>query len=83
MLIQRRKVKRVGECDRGHTRRRDRETLGPLAPLFVFSPPPGPALCKLGYLGQPGELFVLPEVLTPVLGTSFVPFLRAFPFLVF
>ena len=29
--------------------------------LSVFSPLPGPALCKLG---QPGVLFVLPEVLT-------------------
>ena len=28
---------------------------------FFFSPPPEPALCKLG---QPGGLFVLPEVLT-------------------
>ena len=49
--------------------------------LFLcFSPPPGPALCKLG---QPGVLFVLPEVLTPVLGPSFALFLRAFPFLAF
>ena len=32
-------------------RKRERETPGPLAPLFIcFSfPPPGPALCKLGY----------------------------------
>ena len=45
--------------------------------LYVFSPPPEPALCKLG---QPGVLFVLPEVLTLVLGTSFVLFLWAFPF---
>ena len=48
--------------------------------LYVFSPPPGPSLCKLGW---PGELFVLPEVLTLVLGPSLVLFLRAFPFLVF
>ena len=48
--------------------------------LYVFSPPPGPALCKLGY---PGVLFVLPEVLTLVLELSFVLFSRAFPFLVF
>ena len=47
---------------------------------FMFLPPPGPALRKLG---QPGALFVLPEVLTQVLGPSFVLFLRAFPFLVF
>ena len=48
--------------------------------LFVFFPPPGPALCKLG---QPGVLFVLPEVLIPVLGPAFVLFSQAFPFLVF
>ena len=44
--------------------------------LYVFSLP-GPVLCKLG---QPGVLFVLPEVLTPVLGPSFVLFLPAFSF---
>ena len=48
--------------------------------LYVFSPPLGPALCKLG---QPGVLFVLLEVLTPVLRPSFALFLQAFPFLVF
>ena len=48
--------------------------------LYVFSPPPGPALCKLG---QPGVLFVLPEVLTLVLRSFFVLFSQAFPFLVF
>ena len=48
--------------------------------LYDFSPPPGPALCKLGY---PGVLFVLPEVLTPVLEPSFVLFLWTFPFPVF
>ena len=47
--------------------------------LYVFLSP-RPVLCKLG---QPGMLLVLPEVLTPVLGPSFVLFLRAFPFLVF
>ena len=36
--------------------------------FYMFSPPPGPALCKLG---SPEVLFVLPEVLTPVLGSSF------------
>ena len=51
-----------------------------LAPLFICLPLPGPVLCKLG---QPGVLFVLPEVLTPVPGPSFVLFLWAFPFLVF
>ena len=57
-----------------------KESPGPLAPLFICPPPPGPALCKLG---QPGVLFVLPEVLTPVRRPSFVLFSRAFPFLVF
>ena len=51
-----------------------------LAPLFTCFSLPGPVLCKLG---QPEVLFVLPEVLTPVLGPSFVLFSRAFPFLVF
>ena len=31
---------------------------------YIFPPPPEPALCKLG---QPGGLFVSPEILTPVL----------------
>ena len=67
------------ERESAHTRRR--ETPGPLAPLFyVFSPPLGPALCKSG---QPGVLFVLPEVLTSVLRPSFVQFFQAFPFIVF
>ena len=48
--------------------------------FYVFPPPAGPALCKLG---QPGVLFVLPLVLTLVLGPSFVLFSQAFPFLVF
>ena len=48
--------------------------------LYVFSPPPGPALCKLG---QPGVLFVFPEVLTLVLRPSFVLFRRLFPSLYF
>ena len=48
--------------------------------FYMFFPPPGPAVCKLG---QPGVLFVPPEVLTPVLGPFFLLFLRAFPFLVF
>ena len=45
--------------------------------LYVLSPPSGRALCKLS---QPGGLFVLPEVLTPVLRPSFVLFSQAFPF---
>ena len=48
--------------------------------LFICFSLPGPVLCKLG---QPGVLFVLPEVLTPVLGPFFVLFLRAFLFLIF
>ena len=56
------------------TRREERAPA--LWPLFLYVfPPPGPAPCKLG---QPGVLFVLPEVLTPVLGPSFVLFLWAF-----
>ena len=55
---------------------RERETPSPLAPLFIcFFPPPGPALCKLG---KTGVLLVLPEVLTLVLGPSFVLFSQAF-----
>ena len=48
--------------------------------LYVFSPPPGPALCKLGW---PGVLFVLPEILSPVLRPSSALFLLVFPSLVF
>ena len=40
---------------------------GPLALLFMFLLPPGPALCNLGLVRRA----VLPEVLTPVLGPSF------------
>ena len=66
---------------RGGEREREREReKRALAPLFMFFSVPGPVLCKLG---QPGVWFVLPEVLTPVLGPSFVLFSRAFPFQVF
>ena len=51
-----------------------------LAPLFICFSLPGSVLCKLG---EPGVLFVLPEVLTPILGPSFVLFSQAFPFQVF
>ena len=54
-----------GEEERTHAGKRERESA--LAP-FMFFPPPGPALCKLG---QPGVLFVLPEVLTLVLRPFF------------
>ena len=61
-------------------RERERETPGLwLLVLYCFS---SPWACPM-YLGQPGVLFILPEVLTPVLRSSFVLFLRAFPFLVF
>ena len=62
------------------TRREDRPSSLALAPLFYLFSLPGPVLCKLG---QPGVLFVLPEVLTPILGPSFVLFLQAFPSQVF
>ena len=65
------------------TRRRAPQRAGErelaLAPLFICLSLPGPVLCKLG---QPGVLCLLPEVLTPVLGPSFLSFSRAFPFLV-
>ena len=57
-----------------------RECPSPMAPLYMFFPCPGPDLCKLG---QPGVLFGLPEVLTPVLRPSFVVFSWDFPFLSF
>ena len=59
---------------------RERESELALAPLFICLSLPGPVPRKLG---QPGVLFVLPEVLTLVLGPSFVLFSWAFPFLVF
>ena len=74
--IQRYEKKSAPVC--GGERERERELA--LAPLFICLSLPGPVLCKLG---QPGLLFVLPEVLTPVLGPSFVLFSQAFPFLVF
>ena len=58
---------------------RERERELALAPLFICLSLSRPVLCKLG---QPGVLFVLPEVLTLVLGPSFVSFSQAFPFLV-
>ena len=61
-----------------HVGERERELA--LAPLFICFSVPGLVLCKSG---QPGVLFVLLEVLTVVLGPSFVLFLQAFSFLVF
>ena len=63
----------------GGERERERDQALWLLFLHVFSSP-GPGLC---ILGQPEVLLVLPEVLTLVLGPSFVLFLQAFPFLVF
>ena len=71
--VKRRAPQRAGE------REWERERELALAPLFMCLSLSGPVLCKLG---QPG-VFILSEVLTPVLGPSFVLFLRAFPFLVF
>ena len=67
--------RRVPQC----TGERERERASFGSSFYVFFAP-GPVLCKLG---QPGVLFVLPEVLTPVLEPSFVLFSWAFPFLVF
>ena len=74
MSIQRREEKSTP------ARRGERERELAWAPLFICFSLPGPVLCKLG---QSGVLFVLPEVLTLVLGPSFVLFSRAFPFLAF
>ena len=51
-----------------------------LAPSFMFPPPPGPALCKLG---QPGVLFVLPDVLTHSFDLPLFYFQGPFPSLSF
>ena len=75
--VRRRAPQHAGERERESERDRDPQFFGS---SFCFFPSPGPALCTLG---QPGVLFVLPEVLTPVLGPSFVLFLQAFSFLIF
>ena len=72
--IQRHEEKSAPAC------RGERESELALAPLSICLYLPGPVPCKLS---QPGMLFVLHEVLTPVLGPSFVLFSWAFPFLVF
>ena len=80
MLTQKTGRERASAC----VRERERERKSVFRPFgssfYMLFPPPGPALCNLG---QPGVLFVLPEVLTRVLGPSFVLFLGAFPFFVF
>ena len=58
-------------------REREREPFG--SSFYMFFSSPGSALCKLGL----AKSAVLPEVLTTVLGPSFVLFSQAFPFLVF
>ena len=72
-------IQRREENTAAHGEERERERVRALAPLFICLSLPGPVLWKLG---QPG-LFVLPEVLTPVLGPSFVLFSWAFLFLIF
>ena len=62
-------LRREEESTPGCGRKREKRAL---APLFICFSLPGPVLCKLG---QTGVLFVLPEVLTPVLRPSFVLFL--------
>ena len=73
--------------ERGRKREREHAGAGERLPglwllffMVFFSPPTGPDLCKLG---KPGVPLVPPEVLTLVLGPSFVLFSWAFPFLVF
>ena len=80
MSIQRLEEKSALARGGGGGAERERERELALAPLFICLFLPGPVLCKLG---QPGVLFVLPEVLTLVLGPSFVLFSQAFPFFVF
>ena len=61
-----------------HAGERERELA--LAPLIICFSLPGPVLCKLG---QPGVLFVLPEVLTPVSDLPLFYFHGLFPSLSF
>ena len=65
-----------GPTQKKHREERESLNFGSSFYLFFFSPPPEPALCKLGY---PRGLFVLPEVLRP----SFILFSWAFSFFVF
>ena len=78
MLTQRCEEKKAGE--RTSMWEKDRHSWPVDFSFYMSFPLHGPALCKLG---QPGVLFVLPEVFTLVLRPSFVLFLWAFPFLVF
>ena len=78
MLTQRREEKSASA--RGGERERERDPWPFGFSFYKSFPLPGPALCKLGF---PGVLFVLPEVLTPVLGPSFDLFSQTFLFSVF
>ena len=73
MSTQRRKEKSAPVSGR----ERERARFGSSFMCFSL---PGPVLCKLGQLGV---LFVLPKVLTLVLGLSFVLFSRVSPSQVF
>ena len=72
------RTKRREEKEREREREREPRPFG--SSFYDFFSPPGPTLCKLG---QPGVLFVVPEVFTLVLRPSFYLFSQAFPFLVF
>ena len=50
-------------------------------PLFINFVSYALSLPYANWASQEGGMFVSPEVLTPVCGFSFVPFLRVFPFL--
>ena len=50
-------------------------------PPFIHLSPSPLSLPYANWASQEGGMFVSPEVLTPVLGFSFVPFLWIFPFL--
>ena len=72
---------REGEREKEHTHigEKEREKALWLLLLCFFLPLGLPR----AHWAQPGGLFVLPEVSTPVLGPPFVLFSRAFAFLVF
>ena len=74
MSIQRREEK-IAPLRGGEGGREQKGEKRALAPLFICFCS-WAVLCKLGL---PGVLFALPEVLTPVLGPSFVLFSQAFP----
>ena len=63
---------RKRERERAHARERERESTRKCfgSSFYMFFPPPGPALCKLG-LARSAVCSVLPEVFTLVLGPSF------------